>query len=216
MFKAALFDLDGTLQDSEIVWVNATRDFVRDNGYPMTDDEALRTVYGRSWTNMYRDIIGYVPSLASMTTFVMADRVRDYYTRLTAGQDISIPGSVALFKRLSKTMQVAIVSGSPRLDIANAVRDLGLTDCISFFIGAEEYGDGKPDPACYLMGAKRAGVEPSECVVFEDAAVGILAAKRAGMHAVALKIPGRPEQDLSAADEILADLSLWERPGADI
>ena len=210
MFKAALFDLDGTLQDSEIVWVNATRDFVRDNGYPMTDDEALRTVYGRSWTNMYRDIIGYVPSLASMTTFVMADRVRDYYTRLTAGQDISIPGSVALFKRLSKTMQVAIVSGSPRLDIANAVRDLGLTDYISFYIGAEEYGDGKPDPACYLMGAKRAGVEPSECVVFEDAAVGILAAKRAGMHAVALTIPGRPEQDLSAADEILTDLSQWQ------
>ena len=210
MFKAALFDLDGTLQDSEIVWVNATRDFVRDNGYPMTDAEALRTVYGRSWTNMYRDIIGFVPSLASMTTFVMADRVRDYYTRLTAGQDISIPGSVALFKRLSKTMQVAIVSGSPRLDIANAVRDLGLTDYISFYIGAEEYGEGKPDPACYLMGAKRAGVEPSECVVFEDAAVGVLAAKRAGMHAVALTIPGRPEQDLSAADEILTDLSQWQ------
>ncbi len=210
MFKAALFDLDGTLQDSEIVWVNATRDFVRDNGYPMTDAEALRTVYGRSWTNMYRDIIGFVPSLASMTTFVMADRVRDYYTRLTAGQDISIPGSVALFKRLSKTMQVAIVSGSPRLDIANAVRDLGLTDYISFYIGAEEYGEGKPNPACYLMGAKRAGVEPSECVVFEDAAVGILAAKRAGMHAVALTIPGRPEQDLSAADEILTDLSQWQ------
>jgi beta-phosphoglucomutase len=210
MFKAALFDLDGTLQDSEIVWVNATRDFVRDNGYPMTDAEALRTVYGRSWTNMYRDIIGFVPSLASMTTFVMADRVRDYYTRLTTGQDISIPGSVALFKRLSKTMQVAIVSGSPRLDIANAVRDLGLTDYISFYIGAEEYGEGKPDPACYLMGAKRAGVEPSECVVFEDAAVGILAAKRAGMHAIALTIPGRPEQDLSAADEILTDLSQWQ------
>ena len=209
MFKAALFDLDGTLQDSEIVWVNATRDFVRDNGYPMTDEQALRTVYGRSWTNMYRDIIGYLPSLASVSAFDMAGRVRDYYTRLAAGQDISIPGSVALFKRLSKTMQVAIVSGSPRLDIANAVRDLGLTDCISFYIGAEEYGEGKPDPACYLMGAKRAGAAPSECVVFEDAAVGILAAKRAGMYAVALRIPDRPEQDLSAADEILTDLSQW-------
>ena len=209
MYRAALFDLDGTLQDSEIVWVKATRDFVRDNGYPMTDDEALRTVYGRSWTNMYRDIIGYLPSLASVTAFEMADLVRDYYTRLAAGQDIAIPGSVALFRRLAKTMKVAIVSGSPRLDIANAVRNLGLEDCISFFVGAEEYGEGKPDPACYLLGAERAGVDPSDCVVFEDAAVGILAAKRAGMHAVALTIPGRPEQDLSAADEILTDLSQW-------
>ena len=214
MYRAALFDLDGTLQDSEIVWVNATRDFVRDNGYPMTDEQALRSVYGRSWTNIHRDIIGYVPALASMSAFDTADGVRNYYTRLAAGQDISIPGSVALFKRLAQTMQVAIVSGSPRLDIANAVRDLGLEDCISFFIGAEEYGEGKPNPACYLMGAERAGVAPSECVVFEDAAVGVLAAKRAGMYAVALKIPGRPEQDFSAADEILTDLSLWERCGA--
>ena len=210
MYRAALFDLDGTLQDSEIVWVKATRDYVRDNGYPMTDDEARRAVYGRSWTNIYRDIIGYVPALASLSTFEIADRVRDYYTRLSAGQDISIPGSVALFKRLAKTMTVAIVSGSPRLDIANAVRDLGLSDSLSFFVGAEEYGEGKPDPACYLMGAERAGVPPSECVVFEDAAVGVLAAKRAGMRAVALRVPGRPEQDLSAADEVLEDLSAWQ------
>ena len=59
------------------------------------------------------------------------------------------------------------------------------------------------------MGAARAGVAPAECVVFEDATAGILAAKRAGMHAVALRIPGRPAQDLSAADEILEDLSPW-------
>ena len=209
MFRAALFDLDGTLQDSEIVWVNATRDYVRDNGYPMTDDEALQTVYGRSWTNMYQDIIRYIPSLASVSAFEMADLVRAYYTRLAAGVDMAIPGSVALFKRLAKTMKVAIVSGSPRLDIGNAVLNLGLGDCISFYVGAEEYGNGKPDPACYLMGAERAGVAPSDCVVFEDAAVGVLAAKRAGMYAVALKIPGRPEQDLSAADEVLTDLAEW-------
>ena len=59
------------------------------------------------------------------------------------------------------------------------------------------------------MGAERAGVVPSDCVVFENAAVGVLAAKRAGMYAVALKIPGRPEQDLSAADEVLTDLAEW-------
>ena len=209
MCRAALFDLDGTLQDSEVVWVQATRDFVRDNGYPMTDGEAMDIVYGRSWTNICQNIVRLVPSLASRPPFKMADDVREYYLRLTAGADISIPGSVALFRRLSETMKVAIVSGSPRLDIANAVQSLGLADCISFFVGAEEYGDGKPNPACFLLGAERAGVHPSECVVFEDSTAGVVAAKRAGMRAVALRIPGRPEQDLSAADEVLEDLSLW-------
>ena len=208
-FRAALFDLDGTLQDSEIVWVQATRDYVRAKGYPLSDEQALRIVYGRSWTNMCEDIVRLVPSLASSTPLQMADEARGFFNRIVADADIAIPGSVALFKRLAKTMQVAIVSGSPRADIAIAIKNLGLEDSISFYIGAEEYGNGKPDPACYLMGAARAGVEPAECVVFEDATAGILAAKRAGMHAVALRIPGRPAQDLSAADEILEDLSLW-------
>ncbi len=208
-FRAALFDLDGTLQDSEIIWVKATRDYVRANGYPMSDEEALDIVYGHSWTNICQGIVRCAPALAPYTPMQMADETRVFYNRIVADTDISIPGSVALFKRLAKTMKVAIVSGSPRTDIAIAIQNLGLEDSISFYIGAEEYGNGKPDPACYLMGAERAGVDPSECVVFEDAAVGLLAAKRAGMYAVALHVAGRPEQDLSAADEILEDLSAW-------
>ena len=131
-FRAALFDLDGTLQDSEIVWVQATRDYVRDKGYPLSDEEALKIVYGRSWTNMCEDIVRLVPSLASSTPLQMADEARGFFNRIVADADIAIPGSVALFKRLAKTMQVAIVSGSPRADIAIAIKNLGLEDSISF------------------------------------------------------------------------------------
>ena len=212
MFKAALFDLDGTLIDSEIIWVRATRDYIRDNGFDCADEAALKIVYGRSWYNIAKDTAALFPGLASLSPMQMADQVRVYYSRLTEHVDISVPGSVRLCKRLSKTMTTAIVSGSPRLDVELAAKKIGIENDLSFIIGAEEYGEGKPNPQCYLMGAERAGVKPSECVVFEDATVGVQAAKNAGMYCVALRVAGRPEQDLSRADEILTDLDTWQIP----
>ena len=112
-------------------------------------------------------------------------------------------------------MTVGIVSGSPRVDIESAIVNLKIGDEVSFFVCSEEYAHGKPDPTCYLMAAERAGVAPADCVVFEDSAAGVIAAKRAGMHCVALRLPGHPAQDISGADEIFSDLSLWnEKPEA--
>ena len=214
--KAAFFDLDGTLQDSEIVWVAATRDYVRDHGYPMTDEEALNIVYGRAWGDIRDDLAALSPELSAMDATTMANETRRFFhARLKASPDISIPGSVSLLRRLAGSMTVAIVSGSPRTDIESAITNLRLGDCVSFYIGSEEYAHGKPDPACYLMAAEKAGVAPADCVVFEDSAAGVVAAKRAGMYCVALRLPGHPAQDISGADEILADLSLWnEKPEA--
>lgn len=209
--NTALFDLDGTLQDSEVVWVGATRDYVLAHGGRMTEDESLNIVYGRSWGDIRADIAARAPSLAALDAMTMADETRrHFHERLAANPDISIPGSVALLRRLAKTMTVAIVSGSPRADIESAIRNLGIGDEVSFYIGAEEYGKGKPDPACYLMGAAKAGVDPVDCVVFEDSAVGVRAAKSAAMYCVALRLPDHPVQDVSEADEILSDLSEWK------
>jgi len=83
---------------------------------------------------------------------------------------------------------------------------LGLRDAVSFSLGAEDYGPGKPDPSCFLMAAERLGVNPEQCVVFEDSAAGVLAAKSAGMSCVALVRPGLPEQDVTSADRVVEDL----------
>lgn len=204
--RAALFDLDGTLQDSEVLWVEATRDYVRDLGIPFSDEEAFAVVYGRSWRSIYADILARKADVtASMET--MADEVREYFLRLRAVADIAIPGSVSLARELrADGVHVAVVSGSIHEDVADGVRSLKLDDVVQFILGAEDYGEGKPDPGCYLAAAKRFGVPPEECVVFEDSAVGVLSARRAGMYAVGLARPDRPKQDLSPADLVLPDL----------
>ena len=206
--RAALFDLDGTLQDSEVLWVKATRDYVRDLGIPFSDEDAFAVVYGRSWRSIYDDILARKPSLTGSSMEKMAIEVRDYFLRLRSVSDIAIPGSVNLARQFAKDgVKVAVVSGSVREDVRNGVETLGISDILEFIIGAEDYGEGKPDPECYLKGSERIGVPPAECIVFEDSAVGVLSARRAGMYVVGLARPDRPKQDLSPADLILPDLS---------
>jgi len=204
--KAAIFDLDGTLTDSEVLWMTATEQYLNDAGHAIGHDEAMSIVYGRSWRDVYADIVERHPELdASIEE--MEESLRVYMQPLRDGRDVVIAGSVALLKRLAQQMPVCIVSGSPRGDIEAAIDLMGLHDEVAFAIGAEDYGPGKPDPTCFTMAAQQLGIAPGHCVVFEDSTAGVRAAKAAGMRCVALARPGLPAQDVSAADVVVEDLA---------
>ena len=205
MIEAALFDLDGTLLDSEVLWVEATERYLNDRGHAVGYEDALMIVYGRSWSDVYAGVLERFPELDE-TMEEMEESLRAYMLDLREGRDVVIAGSVALLRRLADQMPIAIVSGSPCADIEAAIDLFGLRDAVSFSLGAEDYGPGKPDPSCFLMAAERLGVNPEQCVVFEDSAAGVLAAKSAGMSCVALVRPGLPEQDVTSADRVVEDL----------
>ena len=209
MIKAAIFDLDGTLLDSEILWVAATEEYLNDCGHLISGGEALAMVYGRSWTNIYEDIITRFPEIDE-TIEEMEESLRVYIQRLQNGHDMLIEGSVTLLKRLARDMPVCIVSGAPRTDVEMGIGLMNVANDLKFILGAEDYAIGKPDPSCFLMAAAKLNVSPKECVVFEDSTAGILAAKAAGMRAVALVREGLPEQDVSAADQIVEDLAYFD------
>lgn len=90
---------------------------------------------------------------------------------------------------------------------------MGIGRDVRFVLGAEDYEPGKPSPAGFLLGARRLGVPPETCLVFEDSRAGVLAAKQAGMLCVALARPGSHPQDLSGADWILEDLAAFTMDG---
>ena len=210
-FAAALFDLDGTLQDSEIHWIGATKDFLNDNGIPYSMDEATRLVYGRSSTDIYNEL-AEMPPLRGRTVAELAACIREYYNRIMLTTDISYPTSVGLLKRMAADMPVAIVSGSPRFDVEDAARKMGVYAHLALILGAEDVERGKPAPDCFLKAAREIGAPPGECVVFEDSEAGVRAAKSAGMFCVAVSRPDRPRQDVSPADIIVSDLGEFEYP----
>lgn len=205
MAQAFLFDLDGTLLDSEILWVDAVRQALAQRGCAVSAEEALELVYGRSWNDIYGRIVGrwgeVYPSRAAMT-----ERTRALFEELRRTREIRIEPSIELLKRLGSRHPVAIVSGSTRRMIAESIELMGVGAYVRLFVGSEDYPVGKPEPACFLLAAQQLGVAPAACVVFEDSAAGVRAAKAAGMTCVALRRPDRPVQDLSGADEVLGDL----------
>lgn len=206
MIKAFLFDLDGTLQDTEVIYVEAWQRAYQEKDRAVSRDEAVAIVYGRAKEEVYASFRARFPEAYPTLESVEGPLARHFET-LCSTRDIRIPGSIELLDHLAEHYPVAIVSGNSRRDVAEAVGALGIGSKLTFFLGCEDYAPGKPDPACFLLAARRLQLSPQECLVFEDSEAGVQAAKDAGMTCIALQRPGAPQQDFSSADHVLADLA---------
>jgi beta-phosphoglucomutase-like phosphatase (HAD superfamily) len=87
------------------------------------------------------------------------------------------------------------------------LRKLEITRLFDSIISAEDVAHGKPDPEIFLMSARRLKVIPAECLVVEDAKLGVEAAKEAGMKCLGYRNPHSGNQDLSKADIVTDDFS---------
>lgn len=206
MIRAIIFDLDGTLVDTEMLWVRGLEDYLHAAGFAMSHEEAVGLVFGRAWHDIYRELRRRYPAFRVPVDEAAAELNRRFEAR-KQGVDVRIHESIERLRSLAAAFPVCIVSGSGRREIAAAVELMGIEDHVRFFLGSEDYSPGKPDPACFLKAAERLGVDPADCLVFEDSAAGVRAAKAAGMRCVALQRPGLPQQDLSPADRVVDSLA---------
>ena len=181
-----LFDLDGTLIDSEIIWIEAIQASLAAKGIGLSIDVVTRIEYGCAWKEIFHSIHSQwpdaYPTIQEMEAFTIP-----YYERVTATRDISIHGSITLLKRLAtEGYAVGIVTGSKRERVEAVIAKLELAPYVKGYVGGEDYSNGKPAPDAYLAGARLLGARPEQCIAFEDAPAGIASAKAAGMLCVAL------------------------------
>jgi HAD superfamily hydrolase (TIGR01509 family) len=208
MIKAVIFDLDGTIVDTEMLWAEAMSNYLRDQGCKCARELVLGIVFGRSWRDIYNDLTTHFPDTAQTSSEEMARILSTYHQELRNDSDsVVIESSVTTLKRLAESYPVIVVSGSPRQDITECLQLAAVDQYVKFILGAEDYSPGKPSPAGFLMGANMLGVEPGECLVFEDSTAGVTAAKTAGMFCVALARETAHKQDVSQADLIVSDLA---------
>ncbi|NIA14679.1 MAG: HAD-IA family hydrolase [Nitrospiraceae bacterium] len=198
--------MDGTLLDTEALWVEATEAALNQWGISVSREEVLDLVYGISAADIRDDIARRYPQVAEELPALMESTV-DHFHRMRENHDLRIPSSVQLLKDLAARYPVCIVSGSGAKHVAEGVAMMALDGDLEFALSSADYPDNKPNPACYRMAAERLELPPEACLVFEDSTAGILAAKGAGMQCVALARDGHPAQDVSAADLVLSDLA---------
>lgn len=202
---AVIFDMDGTLIDSEVLWVEAIEAALTDRNVSVTREAMSRLVYGRAWTDIYADIERLYPDVYASRADIEAF-TEPLFKRLSRERDIRIEPSVDLLRKLGRHLPLAIVSGSTRGRILETVQDLDIDDVVDIVLGCEDVDEGKPSPKGFLQAASRLGVVPEACLVFEDSAAGVKAAKAAGMACVALSRTNAEDQVLDAADAVLTTL----------
>ena len=205
---AFLFDLDGTLVDTEAAWTRAIVDFVVSRGARASVGSVLEMVVGRNWLDIDRALHARFPELGDSTPMQDAIELRRYYARhATEPQTMRIESSIAFFRRAAAIAPCAVVSGSPHEDVAAAVAMCGVADSVALILGAGEYEFGKPSPSGYLKAAELLGVAPARCVVVEDSSVGVAAGVAAGMRVIALDRVREPPQRFAGETWKVKDLS---------
>lgn len=202
---AYLFDLDGTLVDTEPMWAAAVWASLEELSCHMQRKETDELVYGHSWLDIYAHLCELFPG-AWPDRPALEKRIERHFNKLKTAGGFVFNSSVELLIKLAREKPTAIVSGSSRKTVGQWVEELELGNFIQFYLGCEDYPVGKPDPGCYIMASERLGVRPESCLVFEDSAAGVESAVSAGMYCVALSIKGSRPQNLDKADLIVNDL----------
>ncbi len=182
LIRAALFDLDGTLVDSEGHTDEAILKVL--SGYGTEGFSLPHTeTHGRTWAHV-ADVIRERTGIDVDTT-VLADELLACWTALAT--DVTpIPGAQEAVRAAASRLKLGVVSGSPRSVIDSFLSKLAVADCVDprARIGGDAVSRSKPDPEGYLLGARALGVEPAESIVFEDSLAGLTAAHAAGMQSV--------------------------------
>lgn len=203
---SVLFDLDGTLVDSEPNYFEATRRTLAAHG-----------VTGFDWAR-HTDFIG-IGTLETLRTLAaeygvtapeeeLLDATNRHYLELARTATPVFPEMRAFVERLyAEGVPMAVASGSSPAAIEAVLAGTGLDAYLTTTVSAEEVERGKPAPDVFLEAARRLGVAPEQCVVLEDAAPGAAAAHAAGMRCLALPyVPGTADDPAFAtADLVLPD-----------
>ncbi|MGW5921981.1 HAD family hydrolase [Nocardia fluminea] len=177
---AVLWDMDGTLLDSEKLWDIGVRELAREHGRELTD-EVRHALIGASGPNALRmlfDGIGVVPSLQTIAE--AGQFLERRVTELMLGPIPWRPGAKdALAMVREAGMKSALVTNTKRSLTEYGLDTLG-RDFFDTSVCGDEVAHGKPDPAIYRRAAELLGVDPGDCVAIEDSPTGSLAAQGAG------------------------------------
>lgn len=195
MIQAVIFDMDGTLIDTEkyyrIFWPKALAEF----GYHMTDEQALlMRSLGRPFApKQLKEWFG-----ESLDYYAVRDRRKEMMEECLDREGIRCkPGALELIKRLKAAgITTAVATATDLQRTAKYMKLTGLEGYFDRLISATQVAEGKPSPDIYLFACKELGLKPEECLAVEDSPNGVMSAYRAGCKVVMVPDQTKPDQEL--------------------
>ncbi len=205
-FAALVFDMDGTLTDSESWWDEVRRGLAAEDGvaWPPTATTDMMGMSTPEWATYLSGTVGLssTPEQSARRTIdAMAARYRERGVPLLPGARDAVP-------RLAAALPLGLNSSSPRQLIDTVLSEMGWDDLFTATVSTEEVARGKPAPDGFLECARLLGADPARCVAVEDATNGLRSAMAAGMTTVAVPPHFHPPAAdvLAACDAVVHSL----------
>lgn len=194
MIQAVIFNLDGVLVRTDICHYEAWKRLAHEQGIPFSVD-TFHSIAGMKRLDSLRSLLKKAERAYSpMELWALSARKNDLFNDMTLklNQDSILPGAIGTVTRL-REMGVKTAVASSSENASGILRQLKLTPLFDAVVDGQDTENGKPDPEVFLLAARRLRMPTSECLVIENTAVGLEAARQAGMKAMALGGPSGPE-----------------------
>lgn len=209
MIHALIFDMDGTLVDSEMLHYEAWRETLHLSGVKSFSFEDFAQYIGVSNEKLAEDYIRDHHLLTNVNELIL-NKQQLYLKRIPEIE--ALPGVFELLSRYTGRYSLAIASSSDTVELHAILETLQLASHFDHVVGGNDVTHKKPNPEIYLHTSGLLGIEPCNCVVFEDSEPGIAAAKAAGMIGIAIPNNNLPDSDYSLADKVISRIDLADDP----
>ena len=202
-FEAILWDNDGVLVDTERLYYQATREIMAEAGVEL-DADAFRDYFLSEAVGAWHLLAeqGYAESEIAR----FRERRDRRHAELLSRPGLDIPGAIATLRSLHEHFVMAIVTSAHREHFERSHEHTGMVDFMRFVLTREDYANSKPDPEPYLLAVERIGIPAERCLVVEDSARGLRAAKAAGLTCWIIPTELSQGSDFGRADRIVGQI----------
>lgn len=200
MIKALIFDMDGTLVDSELIHFKAWKETLANYGVSHFPFEEFISYVGTSNEKLARDYIRSDGLDIGMERLVREKQ--GIYLEMISGIKL-LHGVEAAIRNYFGNYRLAVASSSDCIELEKILETAGIRSSFEQVVGGDLVERKKPDPEIYLKTISLLSLTPRECVAFEDSESGLIAAKDAGMFAVAVPNRLSKHHDFSRSDLIV-------------
>jgi beta-phosphoglucomutase family hydrolase len=200
--RAFIFDMDGTIVDNMAFHTKSWLAFFERRGHVLDADEFFRATAGRQGHEIMSTYFG--KQMTKEESAALDFEKESLYRELYAPHLAAVNGFEAFIARAkSAGVKLAVATAAPNENIDFTLDGLDLRKQFDAIAGAADVARGKPNPDVFLLAAERAGALPANSIVFEDAPLGVEAARRAGMRAVVLTTT-LPAEAFAEFDNVIA------------